>query len=56
MLQEICTLWSGAIDGENDEEGVEFLWLMERIKRWAKEILRPQIQSWLIALERLSRQ
>lgn len=53
---EICTLWSGAIDGENDEEGVEFLWLMERIKRWAKEILRPQIQTWLIALERLSRQ
>jgi hypothetical protein len=53
-FQGICTIWTGEVDVEDNGEGVELLWLMERIKRWGQEVLRPQIQTWLIAQDRLS--
>jgi hypothetical protein len=45
--QNICTIWTGMIQEEDSCNSVEFLWLMERIKRWSLDILRPQLQTWL---------
>jgi len=33
--QNICTIWTGMIQEEDSCNSVEFLWLMERIKRWS---------------------
>ncbi|KAH8083063.1 hypothetical protein HD553DRAFT_313181 [Filobasidium floriforme] len=47
IVCNICTTWTGMIQEEDSCNSVERLWLMERIKRWSIEILRPQLQTWL---------
>jgi hypothetical protein len=45
--QNICTIWTGVIQAEDSCSSIDFLWLMERIKRWSLGILCPQVQTWL---------